>query len=131
MQGFAILKPYTQPYTPAFMNVATAGAIKGGLSAVDLENIETQVMLCNTYHLHVRPGDDLIHDLGGLHKFTGWSGPILTDSGGFQVFSLAKLRKIKEEGVSFNSHVDGRRFYGTGRKYANTISFGLYHCHGF
>lgn len=96
-------------HTPAFMNVATAGAIKGGLSAVDLENIETQVMLCNTYHLHVRPGDDLIHDLGGLHKFTGWSGPILTDSGGFQVFSLAKLRKIKEEGVSFNSHVDGRR----------------------
>lgn len=87
-------------HTPAFMNVATAGAIKGGLSAVDLENIETQVMLCNTYHLHVRPGDDLIHDLGGLHKFTGWSGPILTDSGGFQVFSLAKLRKIKEEGVS-------------------------------
>ena len=93
------------------MNVATAGAIKGGLSAVDLENIETQVMLCNTYHLHVRPGDDLIHDLGGLHKFTGWSGPILTDSGGFQVFSLAKLRKIKEEGVSFNSHVDGRRIF--------------------
>ena len=93
-------------HTPAFMNVATAGAIKGGLSAVDLENIETQVMLCNTYHLHVRPGDDLIHDLGGLHKFTGWSGPILTDSGGFQVFSLAKLRKIKEEGVSFNSHVE-------------------------
>ena len=98
-------------HTPAFMNVATAGAIKGGLSAVDLENIETQVMLCNTYHLHVRPGDDLIHDLGGLHKFTGWSGPILTDSGGFQVFSLAKLRKIKEEGVSFNSHVDGRRIF--------------------
>lgn len=68
-------------------------------------------MLCNTYHLHVRPGDDLIHDLGGLHKFTGWRGPILTDSGGFQVFSLAKLRKIKEEGVSFNSHVDGRRIF--------------------
>ena len=98
-------------HTPAFMNVATAGAIKGGRSAVDLENIETQVMLCNTYHLHVRPGDDLIHDLGGLHKFTGWRGPILTDSGGFQVFSLAKLRKIKEEGVSFNSHVDGRRIF--------------------
>ena len=98
-------------HTPAFMNVATAGAIKGGLSAVDLENIETQVMLCNTYHLHVRPGDDLIHDLGGLHKFTGWSGPILTDSGGFQVFSLAKLRKIKEEGVYFNSHVDGKRIF--------------------
>ena len=98
-------------HTPAFMNVATAGAIKGGLSAVDLENIETQVMLCNTYHLHVRPGDDLIHDLGGLHKFTAGSGPILTDSGGFQVFSLAKLRKIKEEGVSFNSHVDGRRIF--------------------
>ena len=115
-------------HTPAFMNVATAGAIKGGLSAVDLENIETQVMLCNTYHLHVRPGDDLIHDLGGLHKFTGWSGPILTDSGGFQVFSLAKLRKIKEEGVSCRR---SPYFYGTGRKYANTISFGLYHCHGF
>ena len=96
-------------HTPAFMNVATAGAIKGGLSAVDLENIETQVMLCNTYHLHVRPGDDLIHDLGGLHKFTGWSGPILTDSGGFQVFSLAACRKLKEEGCHFRSHIDGSK----------------------
>ena len=88
------------------MNVATAGAIKGGLSAVDLENFVTLVMLCNTYHLHVRPGDDLIHDLGGLHKFTGWSGPILTDSGGFQVFSLASLRKIKEESVYLKSHIN-------------------------
>lgn len=97
--------------TPAFMNVATAGAIKGGLSANDLKEINCQVMLCNTYHLHVRPSDSLINELGGLHKFTGWDGPILTDSGGFQVFSLAKLRKIREEGVEFNSHVDGRRIF--------------------
>ncbi len=97
--------------TPAFMNVATAGAIKGGLSADDLREINCQVMLCNTYHLHVRPGDSLVNELGGLHKFTGWDGPILTDSGGFQVFSLAKLRKIREEGVEFNSHVDGRRIF--------------------
>lgn len=97
--------------TPAFMNVATAGAIKGGLSADDLKEINCQVMLCNTYHLHVRPGDGLVNELGGLHKFTGWNGPILTDSGGFQVFSLAKLRKIREEGVEFNSHVDGRRIF--------------------
>ena len=94
--------------TPGFMNVATCGAIKGGLSAQDLEDINCQVMLCNTYHLHVRPGDDLIYRMGGLHKFTNWNGPILTDSGGFQVFSLAKLRRIKEEGVSFQSHIDGR-----------------------
>ena len=94
--------------TPAFQNVATCGAIKGALSAHDLRQLRTQVMLCNTYHLHVRPGDELVHDLGGLHKFTGWNGPILTDSGGFQVFSLAGLRKIKEEGVTFHSHVDGR-----------------------
>ena len=80
--------------TPAFMNVATAGAIKGGLSAFDLKDIRCQVMLCNTYHLHLRPGDKLVADLGGLHKFTRWDGPILTDSGGVQVFSLAKLRKI-------------------------------------
>ena len=97
--------------TPAFMNVATAGAIKGAVSAFDLKDIGCQVQLCNTYHLHVRPGDQLINELGGLHKFTGWDGPILTDSGGFQVFSLAKLRKIREEGVHFNSHVDGRKIF--------------------
>ncbi len=98
--------------TPAFQNVATCGAIKGAVSALDLkESLKTQVMLCNTYHLHVRPGDHLIKEMGGLHKFTGWQGPILTDSGGFQVFSLAKLNKIKEEGVYFNSHVDGRALF--------------------
>ena len=97
--------------TPAFQNVATCGAIKGGLSAYDLKDIDCQVQLCNTYHLHVRPGDKLIKELGGVHKFTGWSGPILTDSGGFQVFSLAKLRKIKEEGVTFNSHIDGKKIF--------------------
>ncbi len=97
--------------TPAFMNVATVAAIKGGLSAEDLRNIGTQVMLCNTYHLHVRPGDGLVHDMGGLHKFTGWNKPILTDSGGFQVFSLAKLNHIKEEGVTFHSHIDGRKIF--------------------
>ncbi len=97
--------------TPAFQNVATCGAIKGGLSAYDLKDIDCQVQLCNTYHLHVRPGDKLIKDLGGLHKFTGWNGPILTDSGGFQVFSLAGLRKIKEEGVTFNSHIDGKKIF--------------------
>ncbi len=98
--------------TPAFQNVATCGAIKGAVSALDLkESLKTQVMLCNTYHLHVRPGDQLIKEMGGLHKFTGWQGPILTDSGGFQVFSLAKLNKIKEEGVYFNSHVDGRALF--------------------
>ena len=97
--------------TPAFQNVATCGAIKGGLSAYDLKYIDCQVQLCNTYHLHVRPGDKLIKELGGLHKFTGWNGPILTDSGGFQVFSLAGLRKIKEEGVTFNSHVDGKKIF--------------------
>ena len=97
--------------TPAFQNVATCGAIKGGLSAYDLKDINCQVQLCNTYHLHVRPGDKLIKDLGGLHKFTGWNGTILTDSGGFQVFSLAKLRKIKEEGVTFNSHIDGKKIF--------------------
>ena len=97
--------------TPAFMNVATCGAIKGGLSSLDLAQIGCQVELCNTYHLHVRPGDRLIHDLGGLHKFIHWERPILTDSGGFQVFSLAKLRKIQEEGVHFHSHVDGRKIF--------------------
>lgn len=97
--------------TPVFMNVGTQAAIKGGLSAFDLEHIGTQVELSNTYHLHLRPGDKLIHDMGGLHRFMTWDGPILTDSGGFQVFSLAGLRKIKEEGVTFNSHVDGRKIF--------------------
>lgn len=97
--------------TPAFMNVATQGAIKGGVSAYDLKDINCQVQLCNTYHLHLRPTDALIKDLGGLHKFTGWDGPILTDSGGFQVFSLSSLRKIKEEGVYFSSHIDGRKIF--------------------
>lgn len=97
--------------TPGFMNVATCAAIKGGLSAFDLEDINCQVMLCNTYHLHVRTGDKLIKEMGGLHRFTGWTHPILTDSGGFQVFSLAKLRAIKEEGVTFNCHIDGRRIF--------------------
>lgn len=97
--------------TPAFMNVATQSAIKGAVSAEDLVNVGCQVMLCNTYHLHVRPGDDIIKDCGGLHGFTTWNGPILTDSGGFQVFSLSSLRKISEDGVTFASHVDGRRIF--------------------
>ncbi len=97
--------------TPAFMNVATCGAIKGAVSAQDLKEINCQVMLSNTYHLHVRTGDENIKKLGGLHKLTTWDGPILTDSGGFQVFSLAQLRKIKEEGVTFSSHIDGRKIF--------------------
>ena len=97
--------------TPAFMNVATCGAIKGALSAIDLKEIKCQIMLSNTYHLHVRPGDELVKEMNGLHEFTRWQGPILTDSGGFQVFSLAKLRKIQEEGVTFNSHVDGKKIF--------------------
>ncbi|MCL1823856.1 MAG: tRNA guanosine(34) transglycosylase Tgt [Oscillospiraceae bacterium] len=97
--------------SPFFMNVATSAAIKGGISALDLEELKCQVMLCNTYHLHVRPSDKVIYELGGLRKFTNWYKPILTDSGGFQVFSLAKLRKIKEEGVTFNSHVDGKKIF--------------------
>lgn len=97
--------------TPAFMNVATCAAIKGALSTEDLKQIRCQVMLSNTYHLHVRPGDKLVRDMGGLHKFANWDRPILTDSGGFQVFSLAKLRKIKEEGVTFSSHIDGRKIF--------------------
>lgn len=97
--------------TPLFMNVATVAAIKGGVSSLDLRNIDTQVSLSNTYHLHVRTGDKLIKDMGGLHKFMNWDRPILTDSGGFQVFSLAGLRKIKEEGVTFNSHIDGRKIF--------------------
>ena len=97
--------------TPAFMNVATQGAIKGGVSAYDLKDINCQVQLCNTYHLHLRPTDTLVREMGGLHRFTGWNGPILTDSGGFQVFSLSSLRKIKEEGVYFSSHIDGRKIF--------------------
>ncbi|MBP3809010.1 MAG: tRNA guanosine(34) transglycosylase Tgt [Eubacterium sp.] len=97
--------------TPMFMNVATAAAIKGAVSAADLEQIKTEVMLCNTYHMHVRPGEETVYKMGGLHKFTTWSRPILTDSGGFQVFSLAKLRNIKEEGVTFSSHIDGRKIF--------------------
>ena len=97
--------------TPVFMNVGTAAAIKGAVSTDDLQQIKTQVQLSNTYHLHVRPGDKLIKDLGGLHKFMVWDKPILTDSGGFQVFSLSGLRKIKEEGVHFHSHVDGRKIF--------------------
>ena len=103
--------PHGTIQTPAFMNVATCGAIKGAVSALDLKEIKCQVQLCNTYHLHLRPGDEKVKELGGLHKFTRWDGPILTDSGGFQVFSLAKLRNIKEEGVYFNSHIDGRRIF--------------------
>lgn len=103
--------PHGTIQTPAFMNVATCGAIKGAVSALDLKNIKCQVQLCNTYHLHLRLGDDKVKQLGGLHKFTRWDGPILTDSGGFQVFSLAKLRNIKEEGVYFNSHIDGRKIF--------------------
>lgn len=97
--------------TPVFMNVGTAGAIKGAVSADDLKTLGCQVLLCNTYHLHVRPGDKLVAEAGGLHKFVHWDRPILTDSGGFQIFSLAQLRKIKEEGVTFNCHLDGHRIF--------------------
>ena len=97
--------------TPVFMNVGTSAAIKGGISTVDLKEVNCQVELSNTYHLHIRPGDELIYKMGGLHKFFNWDRPILTDSGGFQVFSLAKLRKITEEGVAFNSHMDGKRIF--------------------
>lgn len=97
--------------TPAFMNVGTSAAIKGGISSIDLVDLKCQVELCNTYHLHVRPGDDVIRAMGGLHQFMNWHRPILTDSGGFQVFSLAKLRKIKEEGVTFACHLDGKRIF--------------------
>ena len=97
--------------TPVFMNVGTVAAIKGAVSTDDLRGIKTQVELSNTYHLHVRPGDEVVKKLGGLHKFMNWDKPILTDSGGFQVFSLAKLRKIKEEGVHFNSHIDGHKIF--------------------
>jgi queuine tRNA-ribosyltransferase len=97
--------------TPVFMNVGTVAAIKGAVSTMDLKEIGTQVELSNTYHLHVRTGDKLIKEMGGLHKFMNWDRPILTDSGGFQVFSLAGLRKIKEEGVTFQSHIDGRKIF--------------------
>ena len=97
--------------TPVFMNVGTAAAIKGAVATTDLQQIKTQIELSNTYHLHVRPGDDVVYKMGGLHKFMNWDKPILTDSGGFQVFSLAGLRKIKEEGVYFHSHVDGRKIF--------------------
>lgn len=114
-EGRARRGTFTTPHgaieTPFFMNVGTAAAIKGGISSIDLKGLKTQVELCNTYHLHLRPGDDVIYKLGGLHKFMNWDKPILTDSGGFQVFSLAKLRKIKEEGVYFASHIDGRRLF--------------------
>ena len=103
--------PHGTVQTPVFMNVGTQAAIKGALSAADLETIGTQVELSNTYHLHLRPGDEVVRDMGGLHKFMTWDGPILTDSGGFQVFSLAGLRKIKEEGVTFASHLDGHKIF--------------------
>lgn len=100
--------PHGAIQTPFFMNVATSAAIKGGVSALDLNELKCQVALCNTYHLHVRPGDEVIRQMGGVRRFMRWEKPLLTDSGGFQVFSLAKLRKIREEGVTFHSHVDGR-----------------------
>lgn len=103
--------PHGTVQTPVFMNVGTAAAIKGALSAADLKTIGCQVELSNTYHLHLRPGDELVRDMGGLHKFMTWDRPILTDSGGFQIFSLASLRKISEEGVKFNSHIDGRHIF--------------------
>ncbi len=114
-EGLARRGEFTTPHgtiqTPVFMNVGTQGAIKGALSAEDLEKIGTQVELSNTYHLHLRPGDQVVKAMGGLHKFMTWDGPILTDSGGFQVFSLAGLRKIKEEGVTFASHLDGHKIF--------------------
>ena len=114
-EGHARRGEFTCPHgtvqTPVFMNVGTQGAIKGGVGAPELKDLGCQIELSNTYHLHVRPGDELIRRRGGLHKFMNWDGPILTDSGGFQIFSLAELRKIKEEGVSFNSHVDGKKIF--------------------
>ncbi len=114
-QGLARLGIYTTSHgeieTPAFMNVGTQAAIKGALSTEDLERIGCQVLLCNTYHLHLRPGDSLVHDMGGIHGFAVWNRPVLTDRGGFQVFSLAKLRNITEEGVTFNAHTDGHRLF--------------------
>ena len=114
-EGAARRGRFTTPHgtieTPVFMNVGTCGAIKGGIAAEDLKEVGCQVELSNTYHLHVRPTDEVVYALGGLHKFIGWDRPILTDSGGFQVFSLAKLRQIREEGVTFQSHIDGRRIF--------------------
>ena len=114
-EGKARRGEFTGPHgvvqTPVFMNVGAQGAIKGGLSALDLKDIGCQVELSNTYHLHLRPGDGVVRQMGGLHRFMGWDGPMLTDSGGFQVFSLAGLRKITEEGVSFASHIDGKRIF--------------------
>ena len=112
--------------TPVFMNVGTAAAIKGAVSTEDLQGIKTQVELSNTYHLHVRPGDEVVKKLGGLHKFMVWDKPILTDSGGFQVFSLAGLRKIKEEGVYFHSHIDGKKVSLGGGEYADPVRSGFY-----
>jgi queuine tRNA-ribosyltransferase len=103
--------PHGTIQTPVFMNVGTAAAIKGGVSSLDLQELKCQVELCNTYHLHLRPGDEVVAQMGGLHKFMNWDKPILTDSGGFQVFSLSSIRKIKEEGVYFSSHIDGRKIF--------------------
>ena len=117
--------------TPVFMNVGTQAAIKGGLSAKDLEEIGCQVELSNTYHLHLRPGDKVVRQMGGLHRFMTWDRPILTDSGGFQVFSLAQLRKIQEEGVYFFlPHRRPENFYGPGGKYADSIQPGVGYLHG-
>ena len=103
--------PHGTIQTPVFMNVGTAAAIKGGVSSIDLQDLKCQVELCNTYHLHLRPGDEVVAKMGGLHKFMNWDKPILTESGGFQVFSLSSIRKIKEEGVYFSSHIDGRKIF--------------------
>lgn len=116
--------------TPVFMNVGTAAAIKGAVSTEDLQQIGTQVELSNTYHLHVRPGDEVVKKMGGLHKFMVWDKPILTDSGGFQVFSLAGLRKIKEEGVYFHSRRRKKDLHGTGREYADPVQPGFHDCDG-
>ena len=118
--------------TPVFMNVGTQGAIKGALSAADLKAIGCQVELSNTYHLHLRPGDRLVHDLGGLHRFMTWDGPILTDSGGFQVFSLASLRRIKEEGCVFRlAHRRPQDLHGPGGEHADPVESRLGYLHGF
>ena len=106
-----MITPHGTIQTPVFMNVGTAAAIKGGVSSLDLNDLKCQVELCNTYHLHLRPGDKVVAEMGGLHKFMNWNKPILTDSGGFQVFSLSSIRKIKEEGVYFSSHIDGRKIF--------------------
>ena len=126
--------------TPVFMNVGTIAAIKGAVSSEDLERVNCQVELSNTYHLHVRPGDEIVKKLGGLHKFMVWNKPILTDSGGFQVFSLTSLRKIKEESACFGELSSflfffscrwKKNIHGTRRKYENTIKFSVYYRYGF